>query len=333
MSSTIFIVPSNVSYSDHEVPTGLLNSCLFTAAELIAAGRQAEVQVSSDPTQLGQLTDSRFTHVFVEGLWVSPADLAQLRAARPAQQWVVRIHSEIPFLATEGQALSWLASYLTDGVTVACNSARAHEQLKFLARALGVDQSQVIYLPNCYPQNLQPIPDLDTSTNTVLNVGCFGALRPMKNHLQQVFVAQKFADYLGLPLRFHTNAQAGVASAVAQNVHDTVVALGATHVEHPWEDRSDFLVSLSECDLLLQVSMSETFNYVAADATYVGKPLLVSSEVGWSYPLYGDPNDVDDCVNKLKILWANKPFFIQGNRRGLLSFVRQSRDYWLGYLA
>ena len=42
--------------------------------------------------------------------------------------------------------------------------------------------------------------------NKIFNVGCFGAIRPMKNHLMQAVAAIEFANRNNLTLRFHVNA-------------------------------------------------------------------------------------------------------------------------------
>ena len=78
--------------------------------------------------------------------------------------------------------------------------------------------------------------------------------------------------------------------------------------------------------------MSETFNIVAADATYVGRPVLASSEISWAHPLYADPQNVDKSLQALRMIWTNKPYFINSNRRGLLRFTEASKQQWLNYI-
>ena len=89
---------------------------------------------------------------------------------------------------------------------------------------------------------------------------------------------------------------------------------------------------MADIDLLLQVSISETFNIVAADAVLVGKPILVSNEVPWAYPLTPDPQSVDDCLKALQPIWDSKSFFITKNRLGLTRYAKESARRWLAYL-
>lgn len=348
MPGSLFLLKFREDYSadpsysgSYQIATGMWNSAKFVVDALNAAGSEARVELCIDANSIDAVTvEVDPLTIFIEGLWVTPAKFAELMALprHAGRRWVVRIHSAIPFLASEGVAMDWISQYLQMGVVVAPNDPRAHSEIKLLAENLGLTapqiQDRVPYLPNCYPTVFETIPPLNTSTNTHLDVGCFGAFRPLKNNLQQVFVAKRFADHLGLPLRFHTNSRMDFGGeGPARNVNDALESLGAVHVRHGWEDRETFLQSLRDIDVLLQLSMSETFNIVAADCTLVGKPLLASNEIPWSYPLYGDPNDVNDCVQKLKVIWANKSFFVQGNRRGLTSYARQSISTWLRFVA
>ncbi len=344
MSRYLFILKRREDYStdpsysySYQAATGMWNSAKFVVNALVEAGREAEVVMVEDANQIdAEVVAYNPTHIFIEGLWVTPAKFTELKALtrHAGRQWFIRIHSEIPFLATEGIAMGWIEQYLQQGVYVAPNAPRAHQQISWYAASAGLDQELLVpYLPNIYPTTFDAIEGLDTSTKTVLDVGCFGAFRPLKNHLQQVFVAARFAESLGLPLRFHTNErydQGG--SPVAKNVDEALSAIGAEHVLHQWEDRETFLQSLRDVDLLLQVSMSETFNIVAADATLVGRPILVSSEVPWAYPVFGDPQNVDDCLEKLQLIYRSKEFFINKNRIGLRRYSETSLRRWLNYL-
>jgi len=348
MSKSLFLLKIREDYSSdpsysgsYQIATGMYNSAKFVA-DVIDASPLHEAQValvqdgnSIDAAVFGYNPD----FVFLEGLWVTPAKVQELMglAHHAGRRWVIRIHSEIPFLATEGVAMDWISQYLLMGATVAPNAPRAHQQLVHLAKQLGLTDAQVEVqvplLPNCYPTDFAPLAGLDTSAKTHLDVACFGAFRPFKNHLQQVFIADRFAQKLGLPLRFHTNSRFDFGGGGnAKNVNDALINLGAEHVAHVWEDRDTFLQSMAAIDVLLQDSMTETFNIVAADCVWVGRPMLVSNEISWAYPVYGDPQNVDKSLKALEFIWANKPFFIQKNRSRLKAFAKQAANTWLAFV-
>ena len=85
--------------------------------------------------------------VIVEAIWVTPDKLRELTAKYPQISWVVRLHSEVPFLANEGVALDWISRYVQiDGVRLAANSRRLARELSKLLSA------DIFYLPNYYEE-------------------------------------------------------------------------------------------------------------------------------------------------------------------------------------
>lgn len=347
MSRSLFILKRREDYSQdqiysssYQIATGMYNSAKFVVDELEHGGRESSVVLVIDGNDIDRVVSAyQPTHVFVEGLWVVPTKFQELMSIgrHSGIKWHARIHSEIPFLSSEGVAMEWIAEYLRIGVFVSPNAPRAHEQLKWLAtKMLGKEQAeiQVPYLPNCYPVNFADYPlNMEDSDGEYLDIACFGAYRPLKNHLQQAFVALRYADEHGKKLRFHTNGRIDAdGNRAARNVQSLLNAAGAELVLHIWENREIFLNSLKNVDVLLQLSVSETFNIIAADATLVGTPMLVSKEISWAYPTYGDPQSVADCLRKFQLIMNNKQFFINGNRAGLNIYASASRRRWLSYL-
>lgn len=349
MTKSLFLLKRREDYSQdpsytssYQIATGMYNSAKFVSDELAAAGRETKVVLCIDANDIDrEVTDYKPTHVFIEGLWVIPSKFKELMAIQRHKdvKFHVRIHSEIPFIATEGIAIQWIAEYLRNRVLVAPNAPRAHEQVRWLARTmLGQAEAEALvpYLPNCYPVDdfdLYPLQRGEVDVKEVIDIACFGAFRPMKNHLQQAFIALRFAEQQQKPLRFHVNArQDAGGGGPAKNVEHLLRAAGAELVLHGWENREMFLESLLNIDLLMQLSMSETFNIVAADATLVGRPIIVSKEISWAYPTYGDPQSVGDCLRKLELIMSNKSFFINGNRAGLAIYSAAARRRWLSYV-
>lgn len=344
MSRSLFILKRRQDYSQHpiyssspQIATGMYNSAKFVADELVAGGREAEVAIVIDNNAIDKaVTEYRPTHVFIEGLWVVPSKFKELMRLHPRVKWVVRIHSEIPFLASEGIAMEWIAECIRLGVTIAPNAPRAHEQLRWLATQMvgeAAANEQVTYLPNCYPVSFGQYPLSQRPESDTLDVACFGAFRPLKNHLQQAFVALRFAEDKGKKLRFHVNSRKDAAGdQPSRNVAALLEAAGAELVVHEWEDRETFLQSLRDVDILMQLSISETFNIVAADAVLVGTPVIVSKEISWAYPTYGDPQSVADCLKKMHLIMNNKDFFTNNNRSGLSIYASASRRRWMSYL-
>lgn len=348
MSRSLFILKRREDYSQdpsysksYQIATGMYNSAKFVVDELEAAGREVRLAVVIDNNDIDRVvTEYKPTDVFIEGLWVVPSKFDELFKYERHRiiKWHVRIHSEIPFISSEGSSMEWIPEYLKRGISVSPNAPRAHEQIRWLASTvLGSKEEAerlVPYLPNCYPTDFSKYPAKALPVEgEYIDIACFGAFRPMKNHLQQTFVALRYAESIGKKLRFHVNGRVDQAGAQPmKNVTNLLKAAGAELIVHDWEDRETFLQSLQDIDLLLQVSISETFNIVAADATLVGTPILVSKEISWAYPTYADPQSVADCLRKLTLIMNNKSFFVNGNRAGLDIYASASRRRWLGYL-
>lgn len=349
--SALFLLKQNTSYGCYDytaspiVPSttnmqaasGMWNSANMVVEFLqsLSIGATAEIVID------GNAIDNRVTNldpevVFIEGLWVSPEKLTELLQIprHQTRQWIVRIHSDLPFLATEGVAFSWIKQYLDIGVKIAPNSQRLYRELKVLFKMMGLSDEAIseslIYLPNCYPTDFPTLQPMNLQSKDTLDIACFGAVRVLKNHVMQAFVAMEFAKKNNKKLRWHFNDRIGSGG---QGPYNNMIALmtdipDVELVPHEWETREEFMESLSEIDILMQLSMSETMNIVAADATFAGKPILVSSEIAWAHPLFGDVNNSDKNLNVLQMIFNKPSLFVQLNRDGLRSYAQTSEYIW-----
>lgn len=338
---TLFILKRREDYSSdpsysgsYQIATGMWNSAKFVSDALNNNGVDSDVELAVDANDIDMLCVLHNPDVvFIEGLWVTPEKFIELMVLprHANRKFIVRIHSEIPFLATEGVAMDWIGRYLKAGVTVAPNAPRAHQQIQEFAKALAVPLDLVPLLPNYYPTTFRSFSHADLEcTGDTLEVGCFGALRPLKNHLQQAMVAMQFAELLGKKLRFHINLREDQGgSPILRNLRGLFDHLpNGELIEHGWEDRATFLASMAGVHLLMQDALTETFNIVAADATLVGRPVLSNSEIPWLYPLWSDPLNQEKSLEALKVLWSNKSYFINQNRLGLTLYSENSLNVW-----
>lgn len=288
--------------------SGLSNSVRFVVEMLNAQGIDAKaVEVPDNNAIDREVAAYRPTHVIIEAFWVVPEKFDVLMPLHPDVQWIVRDHSETPFLANEGIAFGWTVDYLRRGIEVMCNSPRAVTDMSIVAMAAGTDPSFVTYGPNHYPIprlcDMQP----RVRRSDVVNIGCFGAVRPLKNHMTQAIAAIAFARSIGAQLRFHINATRveGKGDPILKNLRELFRRLNSAElVEHGWMNHTDFLTALSGMDVLMQASFTETFNIVAADAMAVGVPVLASSEIPWvSHYAHRDPLSAPDMAAGLFTIW------------------------------
>ena len=257
--------------------------------------------------------------VVIEALWVIPEKFAILKKLHPGVLWIVRIHSNAPFLAGEGIATSWLREYRERGVIVAGNSKQ------------NANEFSLLYLPNFYQsQKLTWTPKNDG----YLDVACYGAIRSLKNQLIQAAAAARFAESRGKCLRFHVNGSRveNGGGAVLANLRGF---FSSPHrlIEDKWMTHADLLAKLSTMDIGMQVSLSETFSIVSADMASAGLPMVVSPEVRWASCLSQvNPTEIRDIVKGLRRVTVLSRVGVAVNRRALRNCNDDARRTWLTFL-
>jgi glycosyltransferase involved in cell wall biosynthesis len=316
--------------------SGLRNSVHFVVGMLRSIGVTADVVEVRDNNDIDrEVAAHRPSHVVIEALWVVPEKFEVLKPLHPNVAWVVRNHSQLPFLANEGIAIQWITGYLARNVEVMCNSPRAVEDVRELARAFCLPDRLVTCGPNFYPiaDTGPAMSRLDRSA-PVIRVGCFGAVRPLKNHLTQAIAAIAFARSLGKRLEFHVNGTRveGSGEPVLKNLRAMFEgAHDAKLIEHGWLDHEEFLKLVSAMDAVMQVSFTETFNIVGADAAAAGVPLIASCEVPWLGEYgHADPTSVASMVAVLTEVWSEPAPLVRlcRQRRDLHAYGRQSESVW-----
>jgi hypothetical protein len=323
----LFILKKGSGYGPYSYchASGLLNSAQFVVDMLNAAGVQAKlVQVTDNNDIDREVTGYQPDVVIIEALWVVPEKFDVLKKLHPTVEWVVRLHSDLPFLATEGIAMEWIFGYLDRGVEVAPNSPRLAHELTDIT-----GDENVLYLPNYYP-----LSDIGHEhLGGLIEVGCFGALRPLKNTLTQAVAAIEYVDARSERLCFHINAsrceQGG--ENILRNLRSLFANTDHFLIEWPWLRRGEFLELLSRMDFALCDSFSETFCITAADAVSTNTPLICSGEVPWASDLSVVPaTDVRAIVRKMNFLSTPAKYFVNArNRHNLKKYAERSKDIWL----
>jgi glycosyltransferase involved in cell wall biosynthesis len=271
----LFIIRKFYDYAGdyNQISNGLRTSAGFVVEMLKLEGHKAKLVEAIDGNCIDRLVaENKPRIVILEALWVTPEKLAELKGLHPGIRFVVRIHSEIPFLSNEGISVRWLYEYTKLGAEIAFNSEQARQDFEVVAPSL--------YLPNYYPVRKVRRPP---QCSDKLNVGCFGAIRPMKNQLIQALGAIKYAKSLGKKLHFHMNGtrleQGGDNNL--KSIRAAIEVTGNELILHPWSEHEEFVETVQKMDICLQVSLTESFNLTSADAVSMGVPLIGSSAIRW----------------------------------------------------
>ena len=322
--------------------SGLANSARMVALHLDDVGINNEevltevVQVIDANSIDREVYRFRPDVVIIEAFWVTPEKLRVLRQLHPTVKWIIRGHSNIPFLAHEGFALGWIPEYVKiKNVYLSTNSNESLRDLREVVvqrNGWTLEQAaEKVRLFTNYYYIEYPDTWVHDNFSLPLNIGCFGAIRPLKNQLLQAIAAIRFARQLGRPLRFHMNV-----TRQENNSNQVYVALkhifagetGIELVEHTWMPHSAFVALVGTMHLTMQVSFSETFNIVTADAVAKGVPVVVSDDIHWIDDAFkAEPTSSDDMVVKLNAAYeAGKRGLQRVNTAGLFLYNEQSSE-------
>lgn len=323
----------------HGLSSGLLNSARFVRdmLEKFPGFETKLVQVHDNNDIDREVTLFKPTHVIIEAYWVVPEKFRILNKLHPNVKWIIRNHSNVPFLANEGIAFAWTIDYLQiPNVYVSSNHKLCHRDFEAMAVATGERdlQDRLVYLPNYYP-----IDDIHPKTRIcssgTLDISCFGAIRPLKNQMIQAMAAVEYARLQGKRLRFHINSNRveGRGDPILKNLREMFKRLpDADLIEHTWLAHDEFLHLVSSMDMSLQVSYNETFNIVAADSVACNVPIVTSPEVFWVHPMFhADPNDMMSIVNTMMRITKFKKFkkfLMMLNRYRLKMYNQNSERAW-----
>lgn len=322
--------------------TGLYNSASFMHDMLLESGVNSEMTVVLDNNCIDrEVTKHKPTHVIIEALWVVPSKFSVLCKLHPNVNWIIRLHSETPFLANEGMAFDWIGDYSSfDNVIIAANAPRALVEVREFIKTKSklcdkCLERKVIYLPNYYPQEYKF--KFFKYEKEYIDISCFGAIRPLKNHVIQALAAIKFAEKIGKKLRFHINTgrveQKG--DSVLNNlkgIFGHLTETGHQLVNHSWTPREEFINICRRMDIGMQVSFSETFNIVAADLVTQGVPVVGSNELPWINKLFSTDATSTNKIYKKLLLTYKFPLFNNVTNQYLLHrYTNKTKKIWVNY--
>lgn len=265
--------------------------------------------------------------VVIEANWVTPDKFRELKRLHRNVKWMVRIHSEIPFLSLEGVAFEWIEAYLKLDIYVGFNSARTVRDFKNLYTWY---KDLILYTPNYYSVLKKPRYVVNEGRN--IDIGCFGAIRPFKNQLIQAVAAIRFAEENNKCLSFHVNVERieGGGAPILKNLNALFHNTEHILVKHSWLPHGEFIKLVRNMDLGMQVSYNETFNIVSADFVANNIPIVTSDEVEFVHGIFqAECNSVSSIVNTMEVAWKGRRINAQYmNKRRLIESSEDSVKQW-----
>jgi hypothetical protein len=281
----------------------------------------------------------RPSHVQISAPWVETQRLWKLINKYSGVHFSVCYHSNIGFLSSDLFATQQLIE-LSDlqrgshNFSLAANS-RALEQ--WIAAVLNPD---VLYLPNLYFLGQQGgkfprhSPAQRPPLSGTVRIGSFGAQRPLKNHFTAAAAAILLAKQLRLPVEFYCNSgrnEGGDTGPLQQLFHESMSWVTLKKV--PWQTWPVFHRTIGQMHLCIQVSHSESFNIVTADAASSFVPSVVSPAITWAPDYWqANPDDVHRVAGKAIELLSNAHAGMDGHE-ALQDHNAAATPHWLRYLS
>jgi hypothetical protein len=322
------------------ISTGLYNSASFVHEMLIRNSISSRLVVVDDNNGIDrEVTLFRPDIVIIEAVWVVPEKFHILRCLHPTVKWIVRVHSDMPFMACEGTAMDWILDYVgCKNVRVSPNSPKMVYDIETLCVGkYGKLDRSIVYLPNYYPLKMSAPKALDYDKPWV-DVSCFGSIRPLKNQLLQVVAAVDFVQKIG-PKRLKLHLNAGRVESngapVDRNLRGLATQLDPNRYEiifHKWTSHERFMSVCADMDIAMQVSFSETFNIVGADQVASGVPFLGSDEIPWFTQGPVSFNDAQNIRDHLLDTYEQPVRNAKINQFDLARYVETSERIWLAFI-
>lgn len=316
---------------------GLGINALMTVKCLRKAGIRADLRAVMHIVDVRKELDKlNPTHAVIQALWISADDQAELCQAYPDTHFIIRCHSQIGFLQVEPNAIRILRDllFMQELQLNLSVSANTHRLKDFLEQTY---KSRIVYLPNLYDLERVHRKRDESHHHRVVRIGSFGAHRLLKNHTTAAAAALMMAERRGSDLEFYVNA------GREENLPKKLTVISALRgmfdklswaklIEVPWAEWSQFRHEVAHMDLCMQVSFTETFNIVTADAVAEGVPSVVSSAIEWTPERWHA--DVDNA-NDIAQVGSNLLWDIHAAEEGLHAlegYVKRGVHHWKEYL-
>ena len=340
MKKILFILKERFYHKSNVKSYGLINSATQIVDYLNESGYQAKaVSVINENGIDKEVYGFKPDVVVIEALWVCGEKLKELIELKRYQKikWIVRIHSDIGYLSAETMALKYVNDYIAlnkSNLVIAPNNEKFTEYLS----------NGMNYTFKCLPNiiTIRKEKNNPIEKSDVMNIGCFGALRILKNQTFQALCAIKAANILGKTLHFHINTDVfnyvdseEKMNPVLKNLEELFKYSKHKLIEHGWKENNKFQKLIKNMDFGMQLSFTESFNIVTADFVNNNKLILVSDAINWMPNIF-KTSTTNYFLVTMKIIMCyrlrNIQFLKRLMRRSLIKHNKHSKKIWADFM-
>lgn len=196
------------------------------------------------------------------------------------------------------------------------------------ARAIGRRHSKCVWMPNVFPPPPRDLGRRPRRRRGPAQISLFYS--PNEAARKNVWCTLLALTGLGRPYHLHLNGL-----STRQPYGRLLELLKIPFTEHGWMERTEYEQTITEMDVGLQISMAESFNFVAADHILRGVPVLASAMV----PVIADlprairqrlvvnrPDDPPAVARALRAMLgeSGSPVLAEAARRALIAANRRA---------
>jgi hypothetical protein len=323
-------------YGSSILSYGLINSATYVANFLDNNFYNCRISTVIDANHIDKEIHSfKPDVVIIEALWVPGGKLKELMELKRYKHihWIIRVHSDMGFLASETMGIKNINDYIDlykHNLTIAVNSYQFHN---YLSTALNY---KIDYLPNIVDVHKKE--NNEHAERDVINIGCLGALRLLKNQCFQALCSIKAAQILGKQLNFHITKDSGEHkkdNPVLKNLAELFKNTNHKLVVHDWMPNDKFQELIQKMDIGIQLSYTESFNIVCAEFINNHRLIVASDSVSWlPDALKTSDVDYDMATEKIISIYHHRhdPILKFSARNHLRQFNLESEQMWLNFL-
>lgn len=283
------------------------------------------------------------THVVVSAPWIPIPEWQPILSRWHRIHFAVSVHSNIGFLQADPNG--------TDNLGRCIHLEKSWPNFRLCAnnKTFGkwvndTHAGPCQWLPNLYylhefSGRTRPVfGNTGPGAGGTLQIGCFGAIRPLKNGMSAAAAAIQIARAMRCKLEFWvSNGRSEGGGLTVLNAMSQLFPRNPNPQERiirsDWAAWPEFRQTIASMHLLLQPSYTESFNMVTADGIAEGVPSVVSSAIEWVPEHWqADADDVADIARVGRYLLTD-PTAAQEGLEALQAYVEEGIRAWKQYLS
>ncbi len=306
---------------------------IYTDVWQIVNAAQLPTMITEDRAESPKIKRPAITHIVIAAPWIDTADIQKLVYAYRDITFVVICHSDVGFLQADPGAIQRLKEQ-AGLINSTHNFYLAGNNERFVEWARAAITPRFLLLPNLYDVETFHSPYRRPHSHHMIRVGCYGAVRPLKNHITAAAAALQIAQTLKIHVEFHLSSgrEEGATSSLMAPIREMLSGNRTTLVLDNWRPWPQFRHLVAQMDLLIQPSYTESFNIVTADGIAEGVPSVVSESIDWVPPGWIARADDAASLAKTGIALLTDPHAGVDGQTSLTKFVKDGIVAWKEFL-